>query len=385
MRLFYFARIDIATRDASSRHVTEFCRHLARQGHELTLFLPDMGTRTAVEGVKSVYIPVGLRNPAFTFFSFYFVLLFYFLYHYLKNRPDVVYTRHQQMEWLVTWLRIPLNFTYVIEVNGLSTVEQKMLGSPAWVILATRRLERILFRMADKMVASSGQIQEILCREYRLKKDHFVVVTNGADPESFRPMDPAVCRGKLGLKTDGTYLLFLGSLRKWHGLEQILLAMPELTRRCPQAHLMIVGEGRERQRVEQIIRDHALETSVTLFGEKPFEDVPEYINAADICLGSFSDKPGISPLKIFDYMACGKPIVSNAVGGMDALIRETGSGLLVDSQKPEAWIGPIATLIGDPQRRQTCGSNGRQAVVQRYNWDSICKKIADALEEVRSR
>ncbi len=384
MRIFYFARIDIAYMDASSRHVTEFCRQFARLGHTVTLFVPDMGSRPETEGIQTVYVPVGWRHPAVTFISFYFFLLFYFLAHYFRQRPDVVYTRHQQMEWLVTWLRYVLDFTYVIEVNGLSFVEQKIHDNPDWVIKLTRRMERIVFRMAHKMVTSSGQLQEILCREYRLKPEHFCVVSNGANPELFKPMDQARCREQLHLEADNPYLIFIGSLKRWHGLDQIVGAMPALAEKIPGIHLMIVGEGEQRTQVERMVRENGLENTVTLFGEKLFEEVPYYINAADICLGSFSDKPGISPLKIFDYMACGKPIVSNAVGGMDALIQSTQSGKLIHSQNAQAWIPPIVELMEDPGQRRTLGENGRKAVLETYNWESICRKIAAAIEAARA-
>ncbi len=379
MRIFYFARIDIAYMDASSRHVTEFCKQFVKLGHDVTLFVPDMGARPQHEGFRTVYVPVGWRHPAVTFFSFYLFLFFYFLAHYWKTRPDVVYTRHQPMEWIVTGLRYLLDFKYVIEVNGLNFIEQKIHNQPEWWIKLNRRMERIVFRMAHKMVTSSKQLQEILCREYRLKEDHFCVVSNGANPDLFQPMDRDRCRERLALDADAPHLIFIGSLRRWHGLDQIVGAMPALIERIPGIRLMIVGEGEQREKVEQMVRENGLERAVTLFGGKLFEEVPYYINAADVCLGSFSDKPGISPLKIFDYMACGKPIVCNAVGGMDALIQSTESGRLIHSQSAQDWVQPIAELMADPEERKRLGENGRKAVLETYNWKSICTTIADTL------
>ncbi len=88
--------------------------------------------------------------------------------------------------------------------------------------------------------------------------------------------------------------------------------------------------------------------SATFFGECAFDEVPLLFNLADICLGSFTDKPGISPLKIFDYMAWAKPIVSNAVGGMEDPFQAHKAGLLVQSQELQAWVEPIARLIDNP-------------------------------------
>ncbi|GJL80294.1 MAG: hypothetical protein NPINA01_32830 [Nitrospinaceae bacterium] len=382
MRLFYFARIDIQYEDASARHVLEFCRQFADMGHSVTLFVPALGPPRKVENVSVVTIPCLSRKSAVTFFSFYCSLFFYFLYYACKLKPDVVYTRHQQMEWLVTWLRYLLNFKYVIEVNGLSSVELKINDSPGWIQGITRWMEYFVFRMPHRMVTSSVQIRDILCETYGLKPDHFFAVSNGANPEIFRPMDKKECRERLQLDEDKIYLIFIGSLKKWHGLQQIVLAMPELIAKFPDIHLMIVGKGEQQAAVEKVVAENHLNDRVTLFGEKAFEEVPYYINAADICLGSFTDKPGISPLKIYDYMACEKPIVSNAVGGMEDLFQEYKIGKLVDSQEPQAWVEPITALIEDPDAAREFGKNGRQAVLKEFNWKSICERIAKTLESL---
>jgi len=382
MQLFYFARIDIQYEDASARHVLEFCRQFADMGHSVTLFVPALGPPRTVENVSVVYVPCLSRKPAVTFFSFYLSLFFYFLYYGCKLKPDVVYTRHQQMEGLVTWLRYILNFKYVIEVNGLSAVELKISDSPKWIRFITRWMEYFVFRMPHKMVTSSGQIRDILCEEYNLKPDHFFAVSNGANQDIFHPMDQKMCRERLQLDDGKTYLIFIGSLKKWHGLQQIVLAMPELIKKFPNIHLMIVGEGEQRAAVEKVVADNHLNERVTLFGEKAFEEVPYYINAADICLGSFIDKPGISPLKIYDYMACEKPIVSNAVGGMEDLFQAHKVGLLVESQEPEAWVKPITTLIENPELAHEFGRNGRQSVLKEFNWRSICERIAKTLDSL---
>ena len=92
MRVFYFARVDGAGEEAGARHVFEFCRHFAALGHAVTLFLPDLGKRRALESVSLVYVPVLIRRPAFTFFSFYFIL-FFFLFIITSSRVRMSFIR----------------------------------------------------------------------------------------------------------------------------------------------------------------------------------------------------------------------------------------------------------------------------------------------------
>ncbi len=382
MKLFYFARIDIQYEDASARHTLEFCRQFAAMGHDVTLFVPAVGPPRTVDNVSVVYVPVLSRKPAVTFFTFYFSLIFYFFYYGCKLKPDVVYTRQQQMEWMVTWLCLVLPFKYVIEVNGLSLVELKISGASKWIQTITRWMEYWVFRLPHKIVTSSVQIRDNLCKDYHLKSDHFLVVSNGANPEIFHPMDKNVCLERLGLDDKKMYLAFIGSLKIWHKLDNILLALHPLAEKHPHLHLLIVGEGEGRAEIEKVIAENNLEGRVTLTGEKAFEEVPYYINAADICLVTYLDKPGLSPLKIFDYMACGKPIVSNGVGGIEDLFRANHVGLLVDSEETEGWARSIDRLLDDPGLRLEMGNNGRQAVLNEFNWRSICERIGKTLESL---
>ena len=384
MKIFYLARINTATEDASTRHVFEFCRAFARLRHEVVLFVPDLGERRELEGVRTVYVPVGIKKKPATYLLFYLSLFFLLPFYLIRNRPHVIYTRHQQMEWVATCWKWVFRFAYVIESNGLPPVELKINSAPGWWIKMVECMEWFCFRMPDLMVVSSPQIKDVLCEKYSLNPEKFLVVSNGANPDVFKPIDSRICREKLQLNLEGIYLAFIGSLRKWHGLDQIILAMVQLEKKIPDLRLLLVGDGEERIRVEKLISDHQLERRVLMFGEKPFNDIPYYINAADICLGSFIEKPGISPLKIFEYMACGKPVISNAVGGMEVLFNEHKVGKLIVSENPTEWAESIEEMLSNPEQMAEYGENGLAAVHNEFNWESICKKIENALEPLVS-
>lgn len=386
MRIFYFARIDVSDENANTRHVFEICRQLAKSGNTVTLFVPDLGRDRKVEGVSMVYVPVIFPQPAVTYFSFHIILFFFFLCYCFKSRPDVVYTRHQQLEWLVTWLKKVIGFVYVVEVNGLSEIELNMNERPGWIISLTRCLERILFILPDLVITPTQGIKEYLCRNYGLAGSRVLVVSNGANPEISRPLDKGQCRGRLNLKKQGKYLIFVGGFKKWHGLPQIIKIMPELIRRIPEIELLVVGEGEEKPSIQEQIKNSGLAGKVTLFGKKTFEEIPYYVNAADICLAPYFDERlgicGLSPLKIFEYMACGKPVISTRVKGLDQLFDTFHVGKLVDSLDPSDWVEVIVDMLDDPQTMRTYGENGREAVLREFNWARIGKKTADMIQHL---
>ena len=384
MKLFYLARIDISSEDANSRHVIEFCRHFARLGNRVTLFLPDLGKRSPLEGVDLVYIPVLIRRSAVTYFSFYCMLFLLFPYYCIKMKPDVVYTRHQQMEWITTCLRFVFKFTYVAEVNGLSTVELKINRQPVWVIKLTGFVERYCFRLANLIVTPAPKIRDYLIETYSLNPQKFIDVTNGADPDVFYPMEQAQCRKKLGLPEQACILLFSGSFKKWHGIDKVIQIFPEVIKTNPKAVLILVGDGEERQAMQDHVQSNGLEDKIKFLGRRPFSEIPEYINSADLCLAPYFDpllnETGISPIKIYEYMACGKAIISSPVGGLENLFQEYQVGMMVDSFDPEDWAPALMTVLQDPLQLQTWGDNGRQATLKTFSWEAICRTIGSAIE-----
>jgi glycosyltransferase involved in cell wall biosynthesis len=269
MKIFYLSRINTATEDASTRHVFEFCRQFARMGHEVVLFVPDLGKRRELEGVRFVHVPVFFKMSAVTFFSFYLSLFFILPWHCMKSRPDVLYTRLQTMEWMATLLKCVFRFKYVVEVNGLAPVEMKINSvSKGWIAFVTF-MERIIYKLSDLVVVPSALIRDYLCRIYGVKEDSVLVVSNGANPEFSRPMDKMECRHQLGLPSYGHYLVFVGSLKKWHGIDRLVPLMPALVEDYPGLHLLIVGDGEKKDGLKQWIDEKQMGQNITLAGRVP--------------------------------------------------------------------------------------------------------------------
>lgn len=383
MRIFYFARIDIGVDDANTRHVFETCRQFASIGHETLLFVPDMGAHRELPGVSIIKVPVLIRKSAVSYFTFHAFLFFYLLYHCLKNKPDAVYTRHQMLEWWATWLKVVFGFRYAIEVNGLSLVELKFSRASSWIVSVTRFFEWICFRLPDFWVVPTVQIRDFLCREYSLDPNLFMVISNGADSEVFYPMDQASCRSQLGLQSDAKYLIFMGGFRMWHGILDLIEIMPALLSNDSSIRLLLVGEGELTAGLRTRVGELGLGEQVVFCGQRPLNEIPVYINAADICLAPFFDErspfTGLSPLKLFEYMACAKPVVASAIGGLDQFFERYDIGESVSSMDVRAWVPAILGLIGEPVRMKVCGENGRQAVLDKFNWQTISRMISDRL------
>ena len=383
MRIFYFARIDIEANDAGARHVLETCKQFASIGHETFLFIPNLGSTRKLPGVSIVQVPVLIRKPAFTYFSFHAVLFFYLLYHCLTNKPDAVYTRQQSLEWWATWLKVIFKFRYAIEVNGLPLVELKMSQASGWIASVTRIMEWICYRFPDFWVVPTTHIRDFLCSEYRLDPKLFLVVSNGADADIFCPMDQNSCRDQLELSANTKYLLFMGGFRKWHGILDLIEIMPDLIQSDSNIKLLLVGEGVLTAGLRARVDALGIKDNVIFCGRRPLAEMPAFINAADICLAPFFDErspqTGLSPLKLFEYMACGKPVIASALGGLDKIFQAHDMGEVVSSSDPKMWTAAILSLLNNPERMKSCGQNGRRAVLEKFNWKTISENILNQL------
>nr|MBC8284994.1 glycosyltransferase family 4 protein [Nitrospinota bacterium] len=282
--------------------------------------------------------------------------------------------------------KVIFGFRYGMEVNGLTLVELRINRVATWIIFVTRWMEWVSFRFPDFWVVPTTQIRDFLCKEYGLDTHRFLVLSNGADEEVFFPMDRDSCRNQLGLNRDVKYLLFMGGFMTWHGILELIEIMPDLIRSDPNIRLLLVGEGVLTPDLRVRVDDLSLSEHVVFCGRHPLEEMPRYINSADICLVPFFDErssyTGLSPLKLFEYMACAKPIVSSGIGGLDSFFKTYDIGEVVSSPEPKAWVRSILSLLADPERMKLCGDNGRKSVLKEFNWKAISKKILNQLSGV---
>jgi glycosyltransferase involved in cell wall biosynthesis len=116
-------------------------------------------------------------------------------------------------------------------------------------------------------------------------------------------------------------------------------------------------------------------------GIVPYEEVSKYISASDICVVPKRQlKSGYSPLKLYEYMACGKPVVASRVEGF-TILEQNNAGILVEPENPENIANVIIKLLNDEKLREELGRNGREYVVKNHSWESVAKIVAEVCED----
>ena len=124
----------------------------------------------------------------------------------------------------------------------------------------------------------------------------------------------------------------------------------------------------------------------TFTGRVPYESVHEYINASDVCVAPFikdrNSKIGLSALKTYEYLACGKPIVASNIAGVKDLLDLSGGGISVPPEIPGDLANAVVELISDQNIRNTMGERGRKYVIENHSWDGVAREILDICYEI---
>ncbi|MEA3539070.1 MAG: glycosyltransferase [Pseudomonadota bacterium] len=210
---------------------------------------------------------------------------------------------------------------------------------------------------------------------------------NGADTEGLQPTDRALVRRRMNIAPENIVLLFAGSVSVWHGVDKVLRCFAELARRREDVLLYIVG-GHADGELSKLQHAFAHLNRVVFTGPVPREQSVDYINAADLCLMPVNNvrvSPG-SPIKLYDYAACGKPIVTQKeVLGYSDVIEDHNIGILVDFDDASSCARVLEELIESDRLGPTWEAHIRSTAIRHLSWRGVVMRWIDYLEKLRER
>lgn len=174
-------------------------------------------------------------------------------------------------------------------------------------------------------------------------------------------------------------VLFVGTLKPWHGVEMLLEAASVARERW---QLRIVGDGPQGPALSQ--QAERLGLAVDFRGAVAPGDIPAAMAGAAVSVAPYPVLDGgadqyFSPLKIYEYAAAGLPVVASRVGQVPRIVRDGENGLLVEPSDPAALAAAIDTLVADPQPARVMGLAGRDMVLQEHSWDRVLDQILEGV------
>lgn len=363
------------------RKVWELAAQCRSMGHRVILFVPA-GTRLrefpSLEVVEIPYLDLPVIRPLLI----YLLLLIVPLLRAVRVTPDVIYMRtmHSPLSiFLAKVTQAPL----LIEVNGDSYSHYRAQHASAFRLGLIKLIDRANFRYCDRIIPISTGLQEMLWQRYRVPHEKTVLIESATDPELFRPLDGSACRQRLGLNPGGRYIGFVGSFFRHQGIDVLIDAAPTIICRFPDARFLLVGDGVMRRTWAERISRQGLSAAFLFTGLVPYSEVPLYIGATELCVAPFlADRGDASPLKLFDYLACGRAVVASAIRPLHDLLSRAEGIAPVPPEDPHALGKEIIRLLEDQEAARRLGEKGRRWVLEAHSWHAATKRLLRVCEEI---
>ena len=383
MRILYSA-IDqtVPGTKGGSIHVAAVAEGLAALGHEVTaLVTPGDGSPRA-SGVRWVAMPPPFGSPHLR------LLRSGSIDTLVRGiRPEAIIERYHNFGGEAIRLARGAGAVAVLEVNA-PVVDHpgssKALLDRALLVEPMRRWRERLCAAADVIVTPNAKILPPDVPPHRVR-----VLEWGADTERFRPGasgDPPYARPQVA-----TLAVFAGAFRSWHGAIHLVEALKLLrSRGRTDVGAVLIGDGAERARAMEAA---AGVEGILFTGAIPHDRMPAALAAADIGVAPFDIGAHAplalgfywSPLKMFEYMAAGLPVVAPSVDRIPSLVEHGREGVLyAPTGGHAAALADALLTLTDRQTRQAMGSAARERAVRAYSWAAHCRELERAIRGARA-
>jgi glycosyltransferase involved in cell wall biosynthesis len=236
------------------------------------------------------------------------------------------------------------------------------------------------FRACEAMVPSHQQLDGTV-GSYLLDRSRVHVVPNGISTDEFRPGSHGAAREALGLGPE-PLLLCVGRLARDKGFATAIEALARIEN--PDARLLVLGGGPERELLEKTAQKAGVETRVDFLGSKPRAEVVDYLAAADVFLFP-TERDEAAPLVPLEAMAAGLPVVASDIGGGAELIESGRNGLLIPPAAVDSLAGAIDSLLADDALRRRMGEAARERILQRYTIEAMTRQTVAVYELAAER
>jgi putative colanic acid biosynthesis glycosyltransferase WcaI len=295
----------------------------------------------------------------------------------LGQRPDVLFLESQPLSLGVVGLLMKYlrGVPYVYNVPDLQVQVARQLG-----FMRNRLFLRLALGLENLFLRQSWKVSTVTHNfvnhfESRgLPREQITFLPNGADSEFLSPKPPSVeLLKRWGLNGQKVFA-YVGTHAYYHGLGVLIEAARQLRERHDICFLMI-GDGPERPRLQQLCRDLNLENVV--FGESGYEEMDQLysiVYSSIATLRNMDVAKGMRLSKVFPSLSCGVPVVYSGVGEAAELIDLNGCGVVVAPENAHQLADAILDLASDPRKRNSMGQAGRDLVTREYDWARIVER-----------
>jgi len=247
---------------------------------------------------------------------------------------------------------------------------------------ATRILERHIYRKVDAVFPVTLHLKQHIL-SYGVPESRIRVLPSGVDTRMFSPGPRNIqLLQKWGIGAQDPVLLFMGTIYKFSGLDRVIAEFPSLLSGHPGARLLIIGCGEDEDRLKELSMKIGIASHIIFGGLQPYSALADFIRSSDVCINPF-ELNGITrnilPTKLFQYLACGRPVVATKLPGTVPFLSGEEHGIVYCSLA--RFVDCIGDLLDQSERREDLGVRGVEVTRANYEWRRIAETMVSWIAE----
>lgn len=295
---------------------------------------------------------------------------------YKKEKYDFIYERYSLNSMAGSWFSKKTNIPLVLEVNDATVVERPR---KTFLTNIARINEKIIFDRSLLIITITNYFKQQIVTKLKIPEDKIVVLQNAVELKAFNLEGVnRFERAQLGIPDGKIVIGCLGAFLPWHGLEFLLETMAESALQL-DLYFLFIGDGVVRQNVIELAKNKNIQDRVIITGFMPHDDAIRYLDLVDICVLPDSNDH-CSPMKLFEFLAMGKPVVLPSYTPLEETITDGEQGLFFSPKNEEGLKSALLSLIHSSSERERLGRNGRQLIKEKHTWTQHAETIVKRLQ-----
>jgi glycosyltransferase involved in cell wall biosynthesis len=298
------------------------------------------------------------------------------------NKYDLVYERFALMQSLGKFFKKKYGVLWILETNAILSSEASKESNTLFFNNVSYKFEKKAYEDCDYLVCVTNALKDQIVDEFGISSEKIIVMRNGVDVKKFIPKNSSDFNDK------DFVIGYLGSITSWSCLEILIQALYQIKNNFKQnIKLEIIGDGPLKNDLEKLVNDKSLQNNVEIFGRIEQEQVPEYAKNFSIAYcnsvhGSLGKKTYGSPMKLYEYMAMGIPVLGGKFEDTELLVKENETGFLFDWNDENDLVRVIMNAIQEKERLHEMGMNARSSIEQNHSWEA---RVGDLIKEINDR
>jgi len=351
--------------------VHEFAKRIHRAGVRVFVFTIHGKADREVENNNGIPVLRIRLNRFFIFPNLFKLLIFFKAF----KRADIVHVHAIDLfgsisALLAKFMRKPV----VITVHRADVLPSDSL--------IFRLLRTIVLRSVDRVIAVSNATRN-LALSCGAPNNKVVVVYNAVDESIFHPRSKTLCRLKLNIPQNSKVILSVGNLIPRKGFSYLIRAFPIILTKIPNAILIIIGDGPQRDELIRIVKNLKLEDKVIFTGRITTDDLCSYYGAADVfVLPSLHEGHAVV---LLEAMSSGLPVVATNIGGNLETVSDGKNGYLVEPKNVDQLADAVVKILSNEKRTHEYGNASLRIYKEKFSEEKQIRKIFEIYSTVNEK